>query len=164
MTTMRISRTTGLAVAAAIVLCLFPGSSSGETYDKKLGMGLMLGNPLGGNLKGWVNESQAIDGGIGLGFLGGEHLQVHATYLWHFDALKEKNVEMLFYAGTGPALDIKEDRRSPALLFLRVSAGLNFTFEELRKQKLPIDFFLEAAPQFGKSVKVDANLGVRYWF
>ena len=147
-----------------IVMCLLAAPAAGETYGKRLGLGLMLGNPIGGNLKGWVNDSQAVDGGIGLGFIGGEHLQVHSTYLWHFDALDEETVEMNFYTGVGPSLDIKEDRRTPFLLFIRTVLGLNFTFAELERQNIPIDFFLEAAPQFGKTVKVDANLGARYWF
>jgi len=145
-------------------LLMIPSMGHAETYGSKLGLGLMLGNPLGGNIKGWVNESQAIDGGIGLGFLGGEHLQVHATYLWHFDAVNEPTVDMLFYTGVGPALDIKENRRIPSYLYLRVSAGLNFTFPKLKENGAPIDFFVETAPLFGKEVKVDANLGARYWF
>jgi len=149
-------------LAGAILLT--PTMVSADTYGSKLGLGFMLGNPLGGNIKGWVNDNQAIDGGIGLGFLGGEHLQVHATYLWHFDAVNEPSVDMKFYTGVGPALDIKENRKIPTYLYLRVSAGLNFTFQKLKENGAPIDFFVEAAPLFGKGVKVDANLGARYWF
>ena len=150
-----------LVLGAALVL---PGLAHAETYGRKLGLGLMLGNPLGGNIKGWVNDSQAIDGGIGLGFLGGEHLQVHATYLWHFEAVTEPSVDMDFYTGVGPALDVKEERKIPTYLYLRASAGLNFTFPKMEENGAPIDFFVEAAPLFGKGVKVDANLGARYWF
>ena len=69
-----------LAIVVIVGAFVLPGLAHADTYDRKLGLGLMLGNPLGGNIKGWVNESQAIDGGIGLGFLGGEHLQVCLLY------------------------------------------------------------------------------------
>ena len=70
-----------------------------ETYGSPMGVGLMLGNPLGMNMKIWVEDEQAIDGGFGLGFLGGEHLQVHSTYLFHFKGFKKETAEMKFYLG-----------------------------------------------------------------
>ena len=88
---------TVLTIIVVVSAFVLPGLAHAETYGRKLGLGLMLGNPLGGNIKGWVSDTQAIDGGIGLGFLGGEHLQVHATYLWHFAAVSEPSVDMDFY-------------------------------------------------------------------
>lgn len=156
--------TRALGYGLGIFLAFLPLSAQADVYGKDFGMGLMLGNPLGINVKGYVSEDQAIDGGVGLGFLGGERLQVHATYLWHFQAVEENALDMFFYTGVGPAVDIKEKRRTPTLLFLRVSMGLAFTFSAFEEKGVPIDLFVETAPLFGKEVKIDANLGARYWF
>lgn len=158
----------GTRIPAAILfmmLCLTAPAGATDTYGSTMGAGLMLGNPLGLNLKAWVAEEQAIDGGFGLGFLGGEHIQVHSTYLFHFEGFEKPTAAMKFYLGLGLAMDINENRkRTPLLLYLRPSAGLAFTFPELKAKDVPLDFFIEAAPLLGKDVKVDANLGARYWF
>ena len=72
---------------------------------------------------------------------------------------KENNEEMKM-----TKQEVKEERKIPTYLYLRASAGLNFTFPKMEENGAPIDFFVEAAPLFGKGVKVDANLGARYWF
>ena len=159
----RIGRIIPLAVMIFDPL-LCPPAGLAKTYNKELGLGILLGNPTGGSLKAWMNETQAIDGAIGFGFLGGERLQIHSTYLWHFKGMRSDTVILNFYAGPGLALDVKESRRHPANLALRGAGGLVFEFDPWEKANAPVDLFIEAAVLLGAESNVDANLGARYWF
>src|SRR3954462_2363907 len=49
------------------------------------GLGLIIGDPTGVTMKGFVTQDTAIDGAIGFAVLGGEDLHVHADFLWHFE-------------------------------------------------------------------------------
>jgi hypothetical protein len=126
----------------------------------------MLGNPLGVSVKGFLDDNQAIDGAVGLSFLGGERMQIHSTYLWHFEVVKTDALEMPFYTGVGPAIDFQENPKSSQTTFLYVRApiGLAFYITELEEKDVPLDLFIESAVLLGGGVQIDLNLGARYYF
>ena len=67
---------------------------------KSFGFGLILGNILGGTVKGWVSPENALVADIGQSYFGSPRIQ--ADYLWHFDAFHSRIVKM--YAGPGLAI------------------------------------------------------------
>ena len=82
-----------LALCAALLL---KAQSSG------FGAGIILGEPTGVSLKGWISGDRAIDGALAWSLRGGSYFSVHADYLFHNMALIPLNKGRLpLYYGPG---------------------------------------------------------------
>ena len=121
----------------------------------------MFGEPVGVSLKYWLNETMAIDGGIGASFHHDNGLQLHSDVLWHnFDLFTVPEGRLPLYLGVGARLKFEDgdDRFG-----IRVPVGVSYMFENN-----PVDIFLEVAPilDLAPSVHGDFNavIGVRFWF
>jgi hypothetical protein len=143
-------------LGALLVLALFSGEAFAQG-GKKLGLGLILGNPTGGSAKYWLSETQAFD--AALGFSG--DLEMHADYLWHaWNAFPQPPQGKLgLYLGAGPRLELKDDNE----FGIRGVFGATYLVD-----KYPWDVFLEVVPVLrvtpGPSMGLDAALGGRYYF
>jgi hypothetical protein len=136
------------------------------------GLGLIIGDPTGLSGKGFVSETNAIDFAVGFAFIRGEHLQLHADYLWHFDIKRWSSAQLDLYLGVGPKLGLGFGHDHPGPdhgdhdwigIGARGPFGLSMRFLEA-----PFDVFLEVAaglwilpdPHFD----LDAAIGGRFWF
>ncbi len=138
--------------------------SSSFVFGQKsgLGLGLMLGEPSGLAGKYWVSENNAIDFGIGAGFLGDNSgLSFHADYLYHINDLIKWKYKTTFYYGFG--LRMRLPSGSSAAIGVRGVAGMLMLIKDL-----PIDVFFEIAPSFRllptTGLDLDIAIGGRYYF
>jgi len=158
----------GLLVGASV-------SSASAQQGGDFGLGIIIGDPTGLSGKTFVSDTNAIDFAVGFGFIKGNHLHVHADYLWHFDIKRWPSAQLDLHLGVGPKLGIgfgdddgprggrDRDRDSWVGIGARAPFGLTMRFFEA-----PFDIFVEVAaglwivpdPDFD----LDAAIGGRYWF
>lgn len=148
-----------LAACGAVLLALEPDVAA---QDSGLGVGLIVGDPTGLSLKGFLNDRIALDGAIGLGFLGGDHFYAHADFLWNQPLRDFDRARMLLHFGVGPKLGLAFG--DDALwVGARAPLGLTFAFG-----RVPIDVFVEAAAGLWIVPATDFDLdvagGARWFF
>ena len=145
--------------------------------DHDFGLGLILGSPTAVSVKYMFNDTSALDGGVGLGFLGGSHLHVHADYVHHIDLTRHRYFDLYLTLGGGLRSSVWFDEGGPRYfstekrkkqkagfgLGFRAKTGLNFAL-----RMVPVEVFLEVAPGLGVIPYiggfVDGGLGARYYF
>src|SRR5262245_7130282 len=142
---------------------------SPRAVDKgTLGVGLMIGEPVGVCGRLYVQDDQAIQGAIGAAFVGGG-FQLHGDYVFHPYIIQTRD-SFVLATYVGPGVRIIDYRGGQAgdfvALGLRAVGGLLFDF------KNPLDAFVEIAgiaeygfksgEGFGLAINFAA--GVRYYF
>jgi len=135
--------------------------AASDYLENRFGAGLMLGEPTGLSVKYWLNETLAIDGGLGGSFHRKNGVQMHSDVLWHaFDLFSVPEGKLPLYFGVGGRLKFKD---GDDLFGIRVPVGIAYMFEQR-----PIDVFFEVAPilDLTPSVRGDFNVsvGARFWF
>jgi len=145
-----------------LIVCLF-AVSGGQSFGQQqgFGIGLILGEPTGISMKGWLSHSNALDAGVAWSFRRETSLHIHADYLWHdFDVFNTKE-EIPLYFGIGGR--IKTGHNADTRFGARVVVGVEYFLRDA-----PIDFFFEIAPivDLAPSTELDGNAGVgaRFWF
>ncbi len=140
------------------------------------GAGIILGEPTGISLKGWISSDRAIDGAIAWSLHENSNFSIHADYLFHnMDLIKPGKGQMALYYGPGLRLRTwsghrywrhghwYDDDGGRAGLGIRFPVGLAYL-----PAKGPVDIFLEIVPGLDlvPSTEFDINgaLGARYWF
>jgi hypothetical protein len=158
-----------------IAAALFP-STCAMAQSSGFGAGLILGEPTGISLKGWISEDRAIDGAVAWSLHSGSYISLHADYLFHnMDLIKINKGRLPLYYGPGLRLrswtgDRYWDRGGwhhydggRAGLGIRFPVGLDYLPE-----KTPVDVFLEIVPALDLVPETDFDItgaiGVRYWF
>lgn len=123
-----------------------------------LGAGIILGKPIGPNVKYWFNSNAAID--FGLGF--DKDFTVYSDFLWHDWTIfpQPSKGTLAGYLGLG----IRYEEKSGDDEFgFRTVAGVDYWFASH-----PIEVFLEIAPVFqvtpDTDTDFDAGVGLRYYF
>ena len=132
-----------------------------DYLENRFGAGLMVGEPTGLSLKYWLNESLAIDGGIGQSFHRDNGVQVHSDVLWHmFGLIDSSHGRWAPYFGAG--VRGKFESGDDAFGF-RLPLGITYMLEQH-----PIDVFFEVAPilDVTPSSRGSFNVaaGARFWF
>lgn len=159
-------------LALALVIAV-PASARAE--GGPFGLGLIVGSPTGLSLKYYLGESgQAIDGAVGLTFVGASGIHVHADYLWHpWMVTSDPSFNLPLHIGVGARVLDHDRGREAADNFhvgIRGPVGITFDFTEI-----PLDVFLELAlvldfhsdeGEDGDNLSLDLNagVGVRYYF
>jgi Protein of unknown function (DUF3996) len=134
-----------------------------ESYAGRLGAGIILGEPIGGSLKYWFNDTLAIDGAIGWSSHDNTDLYVHSDVLWHkFDLFPVSRGRLPLYFGVGGLIRFR-DHNEDNQVGVRVPVGLSYMFDNA-----PMDIFVEIAPAIDVSPNVQGEItggiGIRYWF
>ena len=138
-----------LAAAAA-----FPAAAGGSV--REAGVGVIVGDPIGGTAKLWLDQDYAFD--LGVGHSGSTVLW--GDLLYHAWNLLPQPAEgkLGVYFGAGPRLETAWD----AEFGLRTIAGASW-----RLARQPIEFFVEAGPIFrlapSGGVGADGGLGMRFY-
>lgn len=130
--------------------------------DSGFGLGLIVGDPTGLSLKGFLSPRIALDGAVGFGILRGFHIEGHADFLWNQPLVQFDRASMALHFGVGPKIGLFTEA-DELWVGARGPVGLTFGFK-----KVPMDFFFEIAaglwiirePVFD----LDAAVGTRYFF
>ncbi|MBP6979278.1 MAG: hypothetical protein KBB71_13300 [Lentimicrobiaceae bacterium] len=142
-----------------IALIVILGLSSVRAQDRPFGLGLMFGYPAGISLKYWIDDQQAVDGGITWSFYYGGYFQVHADYLRHAYVIDVSQGKLPFYYGIGARLGFGNYTRFGA----RVPLGIEYII-----QNAPVDIFLEIVPGMeflpDPDFSMEGAVGFRYFF
>ena len=148
-------------ICCAVVLVLLSLSISSYSQDHGFGIGMIVGEPTGISIKGWLNATSAVDGGLAWSFVKGSSFHIHADYLLHsFDVFKSTERIPLYY-GIGGRIKVSNSGQSR--LGARGVIGLGYIFSTA-----PIDLFFEVAPILELAPETDlsinAGLGARFYF
>ena len=138
---------------------------------EKVGVGLVLGDPLGISAKLWLNKETAFDGTLSFGST--RSFYIHSDYLFHnYDLLKSekkafskktagdiKEMDLVFYYGGGAYLAFWNT--GSIGLGARLPVGVEYLAD-------PFDIFLELVPALSLTpsmgLGVYGGLGVRFNF
>jgi len=146
--------------------------------NKTIGVGLELGYHDGLTLKYFLNESNALDFGLGWSYghyYGGDGLSLYGDYLWHpFVLASADPFELPFYVGVGAHFwdfDYCRGRGDcgygGSAFGVRVPIGLAFDFNNV-----PLDIFIQIVPTLDFFRRYDRDIylgfwpsvGIRFWF
>lgn len=146
-------KTVWMAVLAAALAAPAAAQEKGQ-----LGAGLMLGDPTSGTVKYWLNDREALQGGLGVS----SNLVLHADYARHFWDVVGKPAKgrlALYVALGGRYEDV-----GGGDFGIRALPGLSY-WPALKR---PVEFFLEIGPSFRLThdtrVRVDGGFGGRIYF
>jgi hypothetical protein len=123
----------------------------------QFGGGLLLGDPIGGTAKYWIDGTKAFD--FGLGERDSE-MAVYADFVWHnWDILPQPAKGKLGpYLAVGPQIVTYDN----AQFGLRTMVGLSYWIPDH-----PIELFAEAGPLFilnnDQGISADGGVGVRFY-
>ena len=145
-----------------LIIIILSGTLS-PAQDKGYGIGIILGEPTGLSGKYWLNNTNAIDFGLGFSFthFNNSGIQLHCDYLWNiYDLFKTSEKFVIYY---GPGIKILTGGSNDAKLGIRGVAGIGWFIKDA-----PLDLFFEAAPVVdlipGTILKIDGGIGARYYF
>ena len=122
-----------------------------------VGVGVVVGDPIGGTAKLWLDDTLAVDFGVGLS---GDAV-LWGDLLWHaWDLLPQPPQGRLgAYVGAGPRVETASDVE----FGVRTIVGVSW-----RLPRHPIELFAEAGPVFrltqSAGVSADGGAGVRFYF
>jgi hypothetical protein len=162
-----------------LFLSLHPKDSFSQGPEgNDFGFGFILGEPLGGTVKYWINPVNALVADIGESYFGSPRIDL--DYLWHFYSFRSHVAAL--YAGVGGAVGFGNGyygvfyaRDENGHLFYdrayynsNVGFGLRAIFGlNIIPHRTPLEFFLELGPLFGITpafgVNLDFAVGMRFY-
>ncbi len=145
---------------ASLLTIIFSNVSFAQ--ESGYGIGLVLGEPSGLSGKIWLDNTQAVDIGIGAGLFGdGAGLSIHSDYLYHIKDLLKWKYKLPFYYGFG--IRMRFPANSDFNFGVRGVVGLMMYLKNM-----PVDVFFELAPSFRllptTGLNLDLAIGGRYYF
>ena len=167
-----------LSLFSIAILQTVPSALAANTpSDRRLGLGIILGEPTGFTGKYWMKSDEATDFGLTYSF--NSFLLIYGDYLWHFhNAFANTDLEgasLSPYVGGGLTLFVStDDNRKDGKLFtddstsdvglgIRVPLGI-----EWRPVRPPIGVFAEIVPGMGFIPDIflffQGGVGIRYFF
>ncbi len=122
-----------------------------------IGIGTMLGQPMGVTAKYWTSSSVAVDAAMGYHF--NHNFDMHADMLWHtFSSFDISNGRLPFYVGLGARTLLGDDNQ--------LGARLPFGASYLPSSD-PIELFVELAPVVELvpdiGLDIDGIVGIRVY-
>ncbi len=142
-----------------LIMALFLISSQVNAQDSGFGIGMVIGDPTGISIKGWINDVNAVDASVSWSFYKAGFFNVTADYVWHFDVIPVIKGKLPLYVGPGASIGIGNDFWIGA----RVPVGLNYMFEGA-----PVDIFVEIVPVLnlfpGTYFHFNGGIGARFFF
>ncbi|MBI1805172.1 MAG: hypothetical protein HY033_03650 [Ignavibacteriae bacterium] len=146
---------------ACLTICFLFIAHYALSQERGFGAGILIGEPTGFSVKGWVSDNNAIDAGIAWSFYREASIHIHADYLWHSFNVFHTQEKIPIYYGIGGR--IRTAKHGDAQLGVRVVVGVGYIF-----RNAPVDLFLEVAPivDLAPSTELSGNggIGARFWF
>lgn len=160
-------------VSILALLIGFAANSEAQVKQREgFGVGVIVGEPTGLSVKKWINETQAIDAGLGWSFSENNSFHIHADFLVQLTDLQqapEARGELPLYIGIGGRIKMREDNNGKGrndhddLIGIRVPVGICYLFEDA-----PVEVFGEIVPvlDFVPDTDFDltAAIGARVYF
>lgn len=151
-------RRKAMCLAILLLVCLSAGLL--QAQEKKLGLGIILGEPTGVIAKYWTGSRTAFDVAGSWSFSGEDSFHLHADYLFHnFNLFKVEKGKLPFYYGIGARLSLQDETR----FGIKFPLGLSYIFEDT-----PLDIFFEIGPVMDlipdTEIHVLGFIGFRYYF
>lgn len=150
-----------------VALFLLIGVSESGAQQRKLGIGLIIGEPTGLSVKLWRSSVAAIDFGLGWSAFDNQNdsqstrIHLHMDFLRHSFNMLHSNERLPVYYGIGGRFKGGSDSQST--LGLRGVLGVAWL-----PMSTPLDLFVEIAPSIdvvpATNFNLDAALGIRYYF
>ena len=145
-------------ISVAVLVML---SANALSQERGFGVGIIIGEPTGFSMKGWLNSKSAIDVGLAWSFVKESSFHVHADYLMHSFNVFETKEKIPLYYGIGGR--IKTGKSQDARVGIRGVIGIGYMFKDA-----PLDLFLEVAPVIdltpATELQINAGFGIRYFF
>ena len=153
----------------------FSHRAEAKKNELTLGLGLVLGSPIGANMKYRMNEKNALDFTLGFGFVGSHNFHMHMDYLYHWRVIEDKDLTMDVHLGIGPVLEVYRSttpfpvthEETHVMFAARAPVGLDFLIKRVL-HTTPMDFFIEFGPGLqifnGIWYYFDGGIGFRYYF
>ncbi len=151
-------------LAALALVCL----SMGTADAMYMGLGPMLGVPIGLGAKLWTRTGLALDAGVGYSWWQDSSLQVHGDLLFHSVALTKNPSEdgaMGLYMGLGAQARMAGQPGDQNIrMALRMPLGIEYFFP-----RFPLSIYVEAVPRFNLGTTEeyfsgDAVFGLRFYW
>lgn len=138
---------------------MFLGQNA-AAQDRGFGLGVILGEPTGVSVKGWISSQSAFDAAFAWSFRRDGFLHMHADYLWHFQDIVNTSQRVNPYIGIGGRIAARD---GSAVVGARIPFGIAWIPSDS-----PVDIFLEIAPiiDLTPDTEINANggLGIRFYF
>jgi len=124
--------------------------------------GIIVGDPTGLSIKGWLNDTQAFDVAASWSSGRRDKRYIHADYLRHdYTLINVTGGSLPVYYGIGARVLDEDGRDTKA--GIRIPIGLDYLID-----KLPLSLFVELVPRLDLTpdtdFELDAALGIRYRF
>jgi hypothetical protein len=148
-------------IGLVVLVALLAGRAD-ATPRGPFGLGIILGEPTGLDLKWFLNDLNAVEGGLAWSFSGNDEVHIQVDYLYHFyDWIKVKKGLLPVFIGVGGRVAFVE--HADDLFGVRVPFGLSYEFDGG-----VFDVFGELVPVLNLTPDTDFDLegaiGGRFWF
>jgi hypothetical protein len=153
------TQSTGGAVVQGI------SSYNDINHEGAIGVGPMIGEPMGVTAKFWFNRKMAADAGVGWSFENPDGVQLHADFLYHFFDLFHNvgDGELPLYVGGGARLKFPDDSGQDNRAGIRFPVGAAYLCHNR-----PLEFYIEVAPILDVApitqLRWNGGIGLRYYF
>ena len=148
-------------IIMAVLVALFCGQAQAAPRGP-FGLGIIVGEPTGLDLKWFLNEQNAIEAALAWSFSGDTDVHIQVDYLFHFyDWIKVKEGLLPVFIGVGGRIAFVENADDK--FGVRIPVGLSYEFEggvvDIFGELVPV---LELAPD--TEFAFEGAIGVRFWF
>jgi hypothetical protein len=152
-----------IVLAAVMVLAAVSFARPAEATPRgSFGMGIIVGEPTGLDLKWFLNDVNAIEGAVAWSFSGDTDVHIQVDYLYHFyDWIKVSKGLLPVFMGVGGRVAFRENHDDK--LGIRIPVGISYEFDGG-----VVDVFGELVPVLDLAPDTDFDfegaLGARFWF
>jgi len=145
-------------IAFVILFLIYSTSTLGSSFDA----GIIVGDPTGLSIKGWLNDAHAYDVAASWSSGRKDKRYIHGDYLRHdYTLINVTNGDLPVYYGLGARILDENDKKTKA--GIRIPVGLDYLM-----YKLPLSLFVEIVPRLDLTpdtdFEIDAAVGIRYRF
>lgn len=157
----------------AALLCSLSAMCLAQPSEQKLetpagpkranvGVGVIIGDPIGPTMKGWIDHQDALVGAAAWNTYDGSY-HIHVDYVRHgHKTIKFTNRPGEFSVYVGAGLRLAEDKDEDFHVGFRLPVGLNYM-----AKSVPMETFLEFVTTVDATPDVEmdfgAAFGIRYW-
>jgi hypothetical protein len=157
----KMKKTTITVMICVLLLTLFMTGANAEDR-KKIGLGVIAGEPTGLTGKFMFNNTTGIDAGVGWKTSGDNEFHIYGDYLYHlYDILRVPQGQLPLYFGAG--LRYVEREKKDNKFGVRIPLGIEYLFENIS-----LGAFFELVPILNLTpdteFDLEAGIGIRFFF
>jgi hypothetical protein len=154
-----------LTLLLIIVSFVILREAPAQISDKKIGAGIIFGQPTGLTFKSWVSEKEAVAGSIAWSLKAKEKLTLQIDFLKHYfsEYVQVSRGQIPLYYGVGSRLKIIDDGGEEIKFGLRGIGGIEYIFDSA-----PVEIFIEMGPVLDiipeMLIEGSGGIGLRYYY